>query len=57
MLFMVVCAIPSAWVGSKLEATRREQLVVAETESFAPHSMPSGNDKGPSNRFRTETLG
>ena len=34
MLFMVVCAIPSAWVGSKLEATRREQVVVAEIEKL-----------------------
>ena len=33
MLFMVVCAVGSAWVGSKLEATRREQAVVAKLES------------------------
>ena len=32
MLFMVVCAIPSGWVGSKLESTRREQVVVAKLE-------------------------
>ena len=35
MLFMFVCAVGSAWVGSKLESTRREQVVVAEIESVA----------------------
>ena len=32
MLFMVVCAILSAWVGWKLEATRREQVAVARID-------------------------
>jgi hypothetical protein len=34
MLFMVVCAVASAWVGWKLEETRREQAVVAEIEKL-----------------------
>ena len=34
MLFILVCAIPSAWVGPKLEATRCEQVVVTEIESL-----------------------
>ncbi len=40
MLFMVVCAIPSAWVGWKLEATRRER--VAEYGPFVQlmHARP-----------------
>ena len=33
MLFMFVCAVGSAWVGWELEATRREQAVVAEIEA------------------------
>ena len=34
MLFMVVCAVGFGWVGSMLEATRREQVVVAEIEAL-----------------------
>ena len=35
MVFMVVCAVVSAWVGSKLDETRREQRVVTRIESMA----------------------
>ena len=34
MLFMLVCAFGSAWVGWELERTRREQVVVAEIEKL-----------------------
>jgi hypothetical protein len=33
MLFMLVCVVSSAWVGWKLDETRREQAVVAKLES------------------------
>ena len=34
MLFMFVCAVGFGWVGKKLEATRREQVAVAEIEKL-----------------------
>ena len=34
MLFMVVCAVVSAWFGKKLDETRREQVMVAEIEKL-----------------------
>ena len=34
MLFVFVCAIPSAWVGWDLEATRREQVAVAKIKEL-----------------------
>jgi hypothetical protein len=34
MLFTAVCTIPSAWVGWKLDETRREQVVVVEIEKL-----------------------
>ena len=56
MLFMVVCAVGSAWVGSKLEATRREQVAVAEIEKFGG-SVQYHEMKGPDwlDRIQTRT--
>ena len=56
MLFMFVCAVASAWVGSKLDETRREQVVVAGTEPLWVGSVEYHEMYGPdwlARHFRT----
>ena len=44
MLFMFVCAVGSAWVGKKLDETRREQVAVAEIERLGGRVYYKGPD-------------
>ena len=39
MLFMVVCAVASAWVGPKLEQTRREDEVFSKIVSWGGYAL------------------